>query len=300
MAQTLRLGQYDMDGFVFGTRTPFAVPSDFLVNDFQIDEGAIDDVDDVMPFEDGTIFGVDTRSGQNITFKVYLWKKGQPALDDLTRMRTAWRGDSVRFRSGLVTTLRMNKQGRTRLVYGRPRRFAPTFGRMELGWGEVDCDFKCVDENFYDDVQRELDLEMGALPTAGLVAGFTLPATISQFAPAAGTFVIEGNNPTWPTFIIYGPVINPEITIINHYTIKLNVNLNHTETISIDPRPWRRLTFKTSAGLTYNQSGRYTVDSPTMREMSLPPGVHNMTYRGIDETLSSHVTIGWRNAYSTP
>jgi hypothetical protein len=294
----LRLGQYQLgNDFTFGTRSRYAVPNDFLVNSFELENGSIDDVDDSMPGEDGTIFGIDYREGQTISFKLYLWRKGQPALDDLAKIRNAWRGDSVRKRPGAVTTLRMNKQNRTRLVYGRPRRFSPTFGAIERGWAPIDCDFKCVDEAFYDDVQNYHTMGMGAPPTAGLVAPFTIPLVVFQYETAAGSFRINGDMETWPTFTIKGPCVNPTVEILNHFKFSMNVALYHTDVLTIDPRPWRRTTLLNGE---LNRSGRFTAESVSLPDMKLPPGQHSMRYKAFDESLASTVTIGWRNAYSTP
>lgn len=300
MAENLKLGQYDMNGFIFGTRTPFAVPNNFLVEDFQISEGEISTVDESMPYEDGTVFGVDTRTGQTLKFKINLWKKGKEALTDLGAMKAAWRADSVRKRSNAVVTLRMNKGGTTSLVYGRPRRFAPEYGAVERGWAPIDCDFKCVDENFYSDEQKSLTLSMGIKPSSGLQAGFTLPATITQFAPASGQFIILGDVRTNPVFIFKGPVTNPVVKINDEYTIKLNITLDFSQSFTIDPRIWRRFAFITTAGNNYFRPNALSVDSPTMQEMSLSPGLHSMSYTGVDPTLTSSVTIGWRDASTSP
>lgn len=298
MVNDLKLGQYELGGsFVFGTRSRFLAANDFLVNTFDMDNGAIDDVDTDMPMEDGTMFGIDIRGGQTLAWKIFLWKRGQTALDDLGRFRRAWRGDDVRKRAGAVTTLRMNKQNRTRLVYGRPRRWTPTFGAVERGWAPVTCDFKCVDECFYDDVQSFHSMSMSVPPTAGLTAPFVTPLVVFQYQPAAGVFIVNGDMDTWPIFTIQGPCVNPEIEILNQYKFSMNVSLYHTDILTIDTRPWRRTVLLNGQ---LNRSGRFTADSASLPDMQLRPGVHSMRYRAWDETLSSIATVGWRHAYSTP
>lgn len=50
MVATLRLGQYELaNDFTFGTRTPYAVPNDFLVGEFGVEQGEIRSFDSEMP-----------------------------------------------------------------------------------------------------------------------------------------------------------------------------------------------------------------------------------------------------------
>lgn len=298
MVVQLRLGQYELDNdFIFGTRTPYAVPNDFLVNEFGVEPGEIRSVDSEMPQEDGTQFGVDYRGGMNLVWRINLWKKGQPALDDLAVMERAWKNPNKRLTPGEVTVLRMNKQGRTRLVYGRPRNCSPQYGMVENGWCPIDASFLCIDETFYDDEQSIMEMEMANPPVSGLRMPLRTPMRVSQSQPTFGSFSVGGDKETWPTFLIQGPVINPKVEIYGQYVFELNVALLSHEIISIDPRPWRRLTLLNGEK---SRSGRYTSASATPPEMALPPGDYFAAFTGTDITLSSKLTIGWRNAYSTP
>lgn len=293
----LKNGQYELGGLVFGTRSPWLVKNNFLVQMFDAAEGSITTGDVAYPNEDGTKFGVDFRSGMVLNFDMALWKKGQPASDDLSVLQSMWRDKKWRINPNAVTTLRMNRGGRTRRVYGRPRKFKPSYGAIERGWAPITADFQCSDECFYDDLETIHEVGLANPPTAGLVLPTTAPVRIRQFAAAYTNITVSGDYDTWPVFVIKGPVTNPTITYDNLWKIQLITSLNHTQELSIDTRPWHRLTLRNDG---VNLSGVYTADSVVMREMMFSPGLHDLVYTGVDPTLTSRLTTSWRNAWSTP
>lgn len=298
MAAELRKGQYEIgDDLVFGTRTPFAVPNQYLVQNFGVDYGDIDSVDTPMPNEDGTRFGEDFHTGMLLSFTINLWKKGQDARDDLATLQSAWDRKELRSNPGAVTTLRMSKGNRTSLVYGRPRRFKPTWGAVELGWCPIDCDFQASDEYFYDDEVQVETIGLVEAPTAGLTAPFTVPFVLAQRTISQNVIVVGGTEPTWIMMQIRGPINEPELEVDGERWWALNDSLTYADDVSIDPRHWQRMTLKNG---TQNMAGKYTTDSVMLREMRLEPGEHLVVFKGIDPTLRSYVTLSWRNARKSP
>lgn len=294
----LKNGQYELGGLIFGTRTLWLVPNNYLVQKFQTTEGAATIGDVPLPNEDGIRFGVDFRGGQAITFDMALWNKGrEQAYDDVSVIKGIWQHPKWRTKAGEVTTLRMNRGGRTRRVYGRPRKFQEAYGSIERGYAPITADFQCIDESFYDDLELTQTIGLANPPTAGLVLPTTAPVRIQQYAAAYTNVTIGGDKPTWPVYKIQGPVTNPAFQVDQQWTCQLLLSLNHTQWITIDTRPWRRLTLQNN---TINKSGDYTATSPVMREMKIEPGLHDIVYTGIDPTLTSTLTIGWRPAWSTP
>jgi hypothetical protein len=193
----------------------------------------------------------------------------------------------------------MRTGDRTRLAYGRPRNFKETYGAVERGFAPIDCDFQCVDEVFYDDVLTIQDIGLQNPPVDGLTFPNTLPFRLTQYQQNFTTVHVGGDSETWPMFVIHGPVTNPTIQYDNTWVITLLTSIDHTQTITIDPRPWYRRTQLSGAGIT-NLAGAYTQDSPVMREMRFAPGQHTVLFGGLDPTLTSYLTVSWRSANGSP
>lgn len=294
----LKNGQYELGGLVFGTRSLWQVANKYLIQKFDVAEGAATVGDVPLPNEDGIRFGVDFRGGMILNFDMSLWNKGrEQAYDDLSIIRSMWIHPQWRTTAGEVTTLRMNRGGRTRRVYGRPRSFKDEYGAIERGFAPITANFQCIDESFYDDLELTQTIGLANPPTAGLVLPTTAPVRIQQYASAYTNVTIGGDKPTWPVYKIQGPITNPAFMVDQQYTVQLLVSLNHTQWIIIDPRPWRRLTLQND---TINKSGDYTATSPVMRDLKIDPGLHDIVFTGIDPTLTATLTIGWRPAWSTP
>lgn len=317
MTADLQNGQYEIGGLVFGTRDPRRVKNPYLVSTFDIQPGSLIagtggnlsstsgsagtyTADASYPNEDGTKFGQDYFTGMLLSFSIDVWLRGAgQAYDEIGAFKGVWRNRQFRNTSNLVTTLRICRGGRTRLAYGRPRNFKETYGEVERGWSPIDCDFQCADENFYDDDVQVHNIGIQNPPVDGLTFPATFPWRLAQYQEEYTTIHVRGDNDTWPMFVINGPITNPTIQLDNEWTITLLTVLDHTQTISIDPRPWYRRTLL-NGSVIRNLAGAYTQDSPIMRNMRFSPGQHTVLFGGLDPTLTSYLTVSWRDAYATP
>lgn len=298
MGASLRKGQYELDdNFVFGTRSPFAVRNQYLVGSFGVDQGDIQTVDSPIPNEDGTVFGEDFHGGMLVNFEINLWKKGQDALYDLAQIQSKWDLPRLRATPNEVTQLRMNKGSRTSVVYGRPRRFKAEYGAVELGWCPITADFQCVDELFYSDEVTVEEVGLAIVPSAGLSFPNTAPFVITQYAESQFVIEVGGTEPTWVTQVVQGPISDAELRVDGERWWKLTKPLNSSDTLSIDPRPWRRLSLLNG---TMNWSNAYTPDSMMLRQFKLDPGEHEVVLFGVDPTLRGKVQLSWRDAQKTP
>lgn len=317
MTVSLIDGNYEIGGFVFGTRDPRRNPNPYLVESLDITPGTLitgmggnlsassggsggtNTADASLPNEDGQKFGQDYYTGMILTFNINVWQRHQQVYDKIGSLKGVWRRREFRQTSNLVTTLRMCRGGRTRLVYGRPRNFKESYGEVEQGWSPITADFQCADEHFYSDDLQVRTIGIDNPPVNGLALPTTVPFSLQQFQESYTTVRVRGDAPTWPMIEIFGPCANPVISYDNKWTIKLLAELNHTQSITIDPRPWIRLTLKRGVGI-QNISGKYTVDSPTMKQIRMDPGQHTIVYRATDPSLTSYINVNWRDAYLTP
>lgn len=311
-------GQYEINGVVFGTRNPRLNPNPYLVKSFEVEPGTLTNgtggnlsqasgttgvltADSSLPMEDGTRFGVDFSTGMVLTWSIDAWRPGNFVYDDVAALKSAWRDPKLRTQSNVNTVLRICRGGRTRLVYGRPRKFKETYGNMEQGYAPIDCQFQCSDESFYDDNVQVKTIGLINPSVNGAVYPTVYPKRFQSNQEAFTTVVVQGNFPTFPQYKITGPVLNPKISVANGWTLKLNAYIDNYDYLIIDPRPWRRyMEFIIADGRRMNAMGFVTADSPTMREMYLEPGQHSIVFDGIDPTNTATLEIGWRNAWATP
>lgn len=123
---TLKPGQYELDGYVFGT------PEDAVtIMQDGLDTGSADvrSQDNDRPGYDGTMFGVDYLNGPMWSFTLGV-RDDEDVYGTLSALARVWRNEAIRKTPGKMSTLRFNRKGTTYRVYGRPRQFgvvpAPT------------------------------------------------------------------------------------------------------------------------------------------------------------------------------
>lgn len=288
---------YDMGGHKFGRGTDYYISS--------VDFGDADQLnnDAPLPRGDGMRFGRDYRGGRTITFEGnILTNRRLPgdtdaAANALDVMQAAWDNEFLRLSPGMVVPLRMERYGRIRRVFGRPRRFAATMGSVTRGRIPFTCDFQCVDHRFYDDTESSQNISI-IPPEVGGLAGPLIGPIISSAGGEGGSSVqIYGTKPSWMAFRIYGPIIDPEIEFVGQWSFKLNLSIAYDQSVLIDPSPWARSVRRVSDGANY--SGAFTASSQRLSGMQLPPGEHEVLLKGNDVTGSAKVTIFWRNTYAT-
>ena len=281
---------YDLDGFAFGEGT------DWLARNVEIGDAEIRHNDAPLPRQDGMRFGRDYRSGQVITFEIIVMTgTGAQALDQLGQLRAAWLADTVRATPGAVSILSLTRAGRTRRVYGRPRRFALASERDEYGWSSVVCDFQCVDHLFYGAAELAYSVGMSAPSVGGLVGPLIGPIDAESAGEGIQTLFVGGNVPAWPVMRIHGPIVDPSIEVVGQWSAKLNVTLASDDWVDIDPTPWNRAVRRRGGG---NLAGAFTSDSQRLSQMQLAPGSQQVILRGLDPTGTAHIQMWVREAYT--
>lgn len=289
---------YDLDGFAFGGA--FA-ETGFLVNDMDPGSAEIVNNDAGYPRQDGTRFGRDYRSGRTITFNIVVLPdyqvagSGVDAQDRFGTLASAWLADEVRATPGAVSVLRITRGGRTRRVYGRSRRFAPSAERAQFGWFSADADFQCVDHLFYGDAELATTIGMTLPSVGGLVGPLIGPIDAESAGEGLQHLFVGGTQPGWLKMVIHGPIVDPFVEVVGQWSLKLNVTLASDDWIEIDPAPWNRL-IRSKSGA--NMAGKLTYDSRRLTQMRIPPGTQQILLRGIDPTATAYVQCFVREAYS--
>lgn len=287
---------YEIGDLAFGRGTLYPISSvDFGVPD--LTAGTIS-----SPRADGLRFGRDYYQGRTITFQGNIWtRRSNPgsriaALDALEAIQTAWQPDDVRMTPGAVVQLRMRRGDRSRCVFGRPGRFATTTGRTTMGWIPFTCQFDCVDHYIYDDAENQHIIPFIPDSLGGLIGPLIGPIISSPPGVGSGLVPITGSKPSWMTYRIQGPIIDPQVEVTDVWKAKLNLTLASDRYVVVDPVPWSRSVRMDDGS---NAAGLFTADSVRLSSMRLSPGNNEVVLRGTDPTGTASVIVYWRNTYSS-
>lgn len=282
--------QFDLDGYVFGLGCPV------LLEDEGFDTGSITwrTQDAANAQSDGMSFGRDFVDPPS-----WSWSLGTDAEDEATALQTlnafaaAWRRDKMRSTPGAVSTLRYRVAGRTRRVYGRPRRFAaPPTNRILAGWVPITVDFQRADDLTYADVERSASIGITPSAEGGLTVPLREPlSTVRSGAETARQINVEGDAPTWAIVTFTGPVSNPYIKI-GDWHCGLRGTLAQGERITVDSRPWVRSVLRADGSSLGGRLDRHTY----LDQMRLTPGLHTITFGGGASVATSTATVRWRSA----
>lgn len=283
---------YDLDGFEFGHGT------DYLVWDLDIGPADIVSNDVNQPRQDGIRFGRDQRGGRVLTFEVILLSgTGVEAQDSFGRFGAAWLADHVRATPGAVSILRLTRGGRTRRVYGRPRRLAQAPERSRYGWFSAVADFQCSDHLFYSDAELATTIGMAAPSVGGLIGPLVGPIDAESAGEGAQDIYVGGDVPAWPVIRINGPIIDPSIELLDEWSFALRTTLASDQSIVIDPTPWNRAVRRNDGA---NFAGTFTAASQRLTQMRVPAGRrHQFLLRGVDPTGTASANVYVREAFTS-
>lgn len=252
--------------------------------------------DTPRPRGDGRQFGLDYRGATTVTFELKLLGDSEAEVRqrraDLAKV---WRADVVRSTPGAVAALSRMVDGRPRVAYGRPRRFAPTGKYARQGVLEVIADFAMVDDCWYDPQVEQLAVPLVPPPSGGLVAPLTTPLTTTPPVAMPGAIVVGGDLPAWPVITFFGPVLAPAVQVTGLWTLALDLNIPAGQSITVDTRPWRRTVLSSDGG---SFAGAVTRGSVRLAKASIPPGEYEVALRGQDVSGTAHMNFAWQNTYA--
>lgn len=255
-------------------------------------------VDDAeVPRGDGGLFGVDFHGQRTITFDLGI--TGDTPTDiraSVAALTLAWRADSVRTVPGAVAELRARYRGEERLVYGRPRRFAPNLREVSTGlFASATADFLCSDDRFYSVDEHVAIVSLVPPLGGGLLAPLGSPLATSESSDRSIVLDVEGELPAWPLIEIDGPITNPVIEVVGLWKLAFNLTLAYDQTLVIDTAPWARTILRNGASV----AGSIARTSTRLSKAALPPGSWELALRGTSSTGTPVARIRWHDSYST-
>jgi hypothetical protein len=282
----------DATGVAFGMGQPIHCMADGF------DPGTNDLItqDADNPFTGSTAMGRDVRKGSTFTWSLFV--NGTTEEDSTASLETlaqAWSGEGVIDKPGAYLILRYALAGRTRRVYGRPRRFSQTMdNRILSGMIPITCDFQRVSPLFFGDAPEIDTLDLVAESAGGVVFPVVFPIISLPSGSDEGELHVGGTRKTYPIIRFTGPIVNPEL-ITSAWSLKLNTTILEDDWIEIDTRPWvmtvRRKSGASVAGV---------VDPRlSLSKILLTPGNQSMTLRGLSATNTATCTIKRYPAYAS-
>lgn len=282
--------QFDLDGYVWGHGLPiFVDPEGF-------DPGDPDNItqDGVNPITGARMFGRDMQSAGQWTWQCHVdGDDVESALEYAALMGSKWRDEKW---LTSIAQLRYSLAGRTRCVYGRPRRFSfkPNNGLLS-GYLPPMASFDLVDSKYYDDDEQFVDMQIVPAVVGGFEVPFEAPILVSLQVPTVqpGLVVIGGDAKTSPVVEFTGPLTNGSV-VIDTLTYGFTGTLPADAQLIIDPRPWAQAVTRigNTTGVALSRDTRLT-------RSLVGPGNYQALFRGTDPSGTARCRVSWRNAYST-
>lgn len=278
--------QFELDGLVFGRDQLWRVA------EWDRGERALQTQDTPWPTRDGRAPGRDTEPGPEWSFLLRPRAgAGAALLAAIGQLRSAWEGP--RSTPLATSTLRYTLEGRTRRVYGRPRRFAEvsTPHSRAAGLSDVDATFQLTDPLYYSDAEGRVDLNI--VPAESALLRFPTAPPFRWASPGDETVrgaVVGGDAPTPLTVRFFGPVSRPWVRV-GGVLIQVTGDLAYDRTLIVDARA-KTIRYE-------NGTPAPGMISPATRlaDLRVAPGVHEVTYGGVDITGTSRVEVAWRDAW---
>lgn len=278
------------DKIVMGPGLPYGVTTfDFGPPDVRNQDSPIDG-------EDGDRFGVDTLSGRLISISAFvdLYDEND-ALNAAEVFEAEWTADDVRMDPGELSILRWRRGPRVRRAYGRSRPALTDHTRDWTGCIPITATFRTAEPVFYDDVEQSESVGMVPETVGGLMGDLIGDIISSGQGVGERGFEIGGTKPTWIPVVVRGPIMNPTVTIVDQWSVTLQVSLGAADFVLIDPRPWVRDVRRSDGA---NAAGLLTADSQVMSGMRLRPGRHRLVLTGADPTGTASADVYWRNCHA--
>lgn len=253
------------------------------------------------PTSDGVMMGRDLMGGFNITFRLTTVPNPRETADDkingaldlLSFFRAKWLDSSTRRLPGQVVTL--TNLHRSRMVYGRPRRSAPSLATLRKGTAGWVADFKTNSPYWYSAVEHAtvFDNIAGWEPT-GFSLPLTMPFTMGSTVDFDGFIDNNGDVPAWPILEFHGPGNDMSFELLDSgWIVQVDGNIKFDEVLLVDTRPWAR-------GATLNgtpANGR--IRGTQLEKCTIPAGNREGRYKVSDQTGTAFLIVHWRDAFAS-
>lgn len=255
------------------------------------------------PRDDGTWFGQDTAEPGDILLSLSVG--AAPGLDDAAARRQVfaiaeefsrhWDAPQLREKPRAVAEFYADELG---MFEGRPRSVEWDFSKYSAGWltGRTRFVRSSLVSHPVDGageaLWRSVEAALTAPPSrSGWVFPLVFPLQNLEPVVLANWFEVGGDAPAWPVIEISGPLqAGASLEVSGAWQIRLARDLAYDQTSTIDTRPGRRVS-------TINGTPVIVLapDSTRLSELSLSPGPHQVSLRGISPQGTAHARVRWRD-----
>lgn len=299
---------FELDGFPFGCGTTIEVTG------WEPGSGDTRDQDTLSGFRDARVFGRDRVTPPVWPFTLSIKETDEAAaLEVLEPLAAAWDATELRETPQATSTLRYRIGGRSRVVFGRPRRFTPVVSNLIFGRVPVAADFALAHLGSFDDeLLSSPPLKLGASELGG--SGITFPITFPVLwggvvaSPRHTTIDVGGRRATPLQVAITGGM---ELTH-DPYVIVTPLRIDGTasgpgrlvqfvgtvapgETVTAYAQPWdARLSRAdgSAAALTL-------APGSSLSDLIVPPGRYQVSFGGVDGSGTASCVFAWRGAHQS-
>lgn len=280
-------GYFELNGVKFGDWEPI-VPVGFTPGPANITASDINN-----PFYDEVYAGRDLLHGETWTFELLIHGPSEAfVLEQLGRLERMWKDRGRRTAAGELSELHYGWGGRTRVVYGRPRRFArEVTGLTVQREARVTCEFEVMDALRYDRAWQSVTLRM--VPPE--IRGLGSPLREEDLTTLAGgkrmgqIDYVGGDGDTPILIDIYGPCVNPEVTFAGR-RLRWDLTVKEGQRLQVDTRRgYARM------------GGRSVVSSmgrkSRLKDIRIGAGQHEVSFKAVDPSMTSYARFWWRPAH---
>lgn len=211
-----------------------------------------------------------------------------------------WRNAAVNGRAGTVSFIKYRIAGRTRRIYGRARRWAPTIGNRILGgYSEIVAEFQRADRLYYDDVARSEQIDAAAAIPTGFVTPLVFPLSTLEGAPRSGTIADTGGDVPAPFVAQFigpqtGSATQPKLSGTG-WEIQLDTTLLPGQVITVDTRPWAYRALRNDGA---NLSGKLTAKSRLAKARIDNEG-DTLWFDTTDASGTARCVVSWYPTYDS-
>lgn len=267
-----------------------------------------------LPNADGMTFGREFQGMRKWTINGAV-KGGSPstpatgadvaaAWDAMSDLLTLWGRNDVRSTERTITYLQFQRPGRDPVIcYGRPDRIDPDTSVSYAGYINYAAVFRQSDSNFYSLEEFSVRNAIAVPYSGGLLysadrRGILVPLTTTAGTQRTDGVNNQGDTDSWPIITIFGPVLNPRVSLrvdaSDLWLVQLKTVLGSNQSIVIDTRPWMRSVTRSDGA---NIGG--VLRGARLNEMVVPPGQSLFIFDGQDRTATSSAEIRFRSAWAS-
>jgi hypothetical protein len=292
---TLEEKQFEIDGVTFGMQCPIGL----IDGGWNLGTPELQSQDSRNPNGDGQRFGRDTYSSQTWSWALFTNQRDEDtAWAVASQLEKVWKNPDLREVPDAVTSLRYRVAGRTRMIYGRPRRFTPSVDNKSIqGRIDIQCDFTLAHPTYFGETEYSETVTVN--PPIDLEAGLEVPF-VPPFNTSPGAtertygITIGGDAPTPVRVEIHGLIEDPYVSV-GDAVVSLRETVTAENPVTADPRPWVN-SITTADGAGVQVAPRET----RLSKLWLPPGDHAVVLRGFSATGTAYAVLRWQDAYETP